>query len=287
MAQDAAQIKEKIVSILKLKGPVIPIQIAHETNLSILFASAFLSELFGEKRIKMSTMRIGSSPLYFLPGQEPSLEKFSSHLKSKEKDAYLLLKEKKYLKDSELEPAIRVALRAIKDFAIPFKNNEEIYWRFLTTSEEEIKNIFEEKQRLKEEIKENEEVLEIAPVLHKEKKASKRFKEKTKRKKKENRQDGKFFERIKSFLSEKAIEIIGIESVNKDSLMFRIKEDGEEKLIVAYNKKRITDSDIINAYKKSKEMNLSYQILSLGEPSKKLSSLVEAMKKLGEIGKID
>jgi hypothetical protein len=54
----------------------------------MLFASAFLSELLTEQKIKMTHMRVGSSPVYYIPGQEEGLEKYSTYLKSKEKEAY-------------------------------------------------------------------------------------------------------------------------------------------------------------------------------------------------------
>ena len=85
-------------------------------------------------------MRIGSSPIYFIQGQEQKLENFSEHLKSKEKEAFNLLKQKKFLKDSIQEPAIKVALREIKDFTIPFKKENEIYWKYFTASENEFEN---------------------------------------------------------------------------------------------------------------------------------------------------
>jgi hypothetical protein len=138
--QDASHTREKILSILRMKGPNIPVYIAQETGLSMLFASAFLSELLSDKLIKMSHMRVGNSPIYFVQGQESQIERFSSYLKSKEKDAFLLIQDKKFLKDSEQSPAIRVALRGIKDFAFPFRRNNEIFWRYLTSSESEFKN---------------------------------------------------------------------------------------------------------------------------------------------------
>ena len=73
----------------RIKGPSLPVFIAQETGLSILFASAFLSELIADKRLKISNMHVGSSPLYLVPGQEPMLENFSQYLKNKEKEAYL------------------------------------------------------------------------------------------------------------------------------------------------------------------------------------------------------
>ena len=89
MIQDALGVKEKIIQIIKRRGPSLPAHIAKETELSILFSSAFLSELFSEKKIRISAMKVGSSPLYFLPGQESFLENFAHHLKSKEKEAFL------------------------------------------------------------------------------------------------------------------------------------------------------------------------------------------------------
>jgi len=136
---DTSQIKEKILFILRGRGPSLPVHIAGEMGLSILFASAFLSELVSEKKIKISYMKVGNSPIYFIMGQELHLEKFSQYLHSKEKEAFLLIKEKKFLNDKKQEPAIRVALREIKDFAIPFEKNGEIFWRYFSADEKEFK----------------------------------------------------------------------------------------------------------------------------------------------------
>jgi len=57
-------------------------------------------------------------------------------------------------------------------------------------------------------------------------------------------------------------------------------------LLIAYNKKRINENDIIKAHKKALELNLKYIILSLGEPLKKLTNLIEALKNLEKIEKI-
>lgn len=131
-AQDTSKIKEKILLTLRRRGPCLPVHIASEIEMSILFASAFLSELVSEKKIRMSYMKVGSSPLYLIPGQEYLLERFAQYLRSKEKDAFELLRNNKFLVDSKQDPAIRVALRSIKDFAIPFKEGDEIVWRYHT-----------------------------------------------------------------------------------------------------------------------------------------------------------
>ncbi|MCX6750671.1 MAG: hypothetical protein NTZ83_04395 [Candidatus Pacearchaeota archaeon] len=353
--QDASKIRERILSILRMKGPTIPVHISQELGISMLFASAFLSELLSDKLIKLSHMRVGNSPVYYIQGQEPQLERFSNYLKSKEKEAFLLLQEKKFLKDSEQTPAIRVALRQIKDFAFPFRRNNETVWRYLTAKEsefkmevkpieeheyieakpkpfdkkereigekiikdikiEDIEEIRKDKEKLekKEEIEEEEEYITLpVPIPEKnkeekkeehpsEKKREKPTKEKPEKqkprpqekvdkktkKKATPKQDNKFFDKIKEFLSKETIEIVNIESFNKNEILLRIKSEGTEKLLVAYNKKKILDTDIINANKKASQLNLKYLILCMGEPSKKLSSLIESAQNLEKIEKIE
>ena len=111
--------------------------------------------------------------------------------------------------------------------------------------------------------------------------------EKTQKKPNVKKQDDKFFDKIKEFLSKETIEIVNLESFNKNEILLRIKSDGAEKLLVAYNKKKILDTDIINANKKASNLNLKYIILSMGEPSKKLSNLIESAQNLEKIEKIE
>ncbi|MFZ1970583.1 MAG: hypothetical protein WAU65_00155 [Candidatus Nanoarchaeia archaeon] len=298
MGQDAVAIKEKILSMIRSTGPNLPVFIAHETGLSILFASAFLSELIADKRLKISNMHVGSSPLYLIPGQEPMLENFSQYLKNKEKEAYLLLKDNKFLVDRRLEPAIRVALRTIKDFAIPFKIENEILWRYFTIAESDyspveeepkqtilVENLSPEPKELVEEviIEIPKEVIDKRHQKNEIKKSAKKPKLQAK-KSKDNR--NKFFNKIKESLSQKHIEIIGIEEIGINKIIFKVKEK-EEYLIIAYNKKKIAESDIINAYKKSQELKLPYKILILGEPLKKLDNLIDAIKDLKSIEKVE
>ncbi len=296
--QDTLGVKEKIISILQRRGPSLPIHIAKETNLSMLFSSAFLSELFSEKKIRISNMKVGNSPLYFLVGQELRIENFSQHLKSKEKDAFILLKQKKFLIDKEQDPAIRVALREIKDFAIPFKKNEEIIWRYFTIPETEFiipktvkSTIVEHKQKTPGSLLIDKKRSELNEPIKEEKlnifdKPSEKKKKEIRKKSTKKKQNDKFFNKIKEFLSKRLIEILDIESFNKNDLIIRIKNKDEEKLLIAYNKKRINESDIIKAHKKALESNLKYIILSLGEPLKKLTNLIEALKNLEKIEKI-
>ncbi len=141
--------RDKILSAIRMRGPSVPVGIAKSVGISPLFASAFLSELRGEEKIKVSDMKVGSSPLYYLPGQEAMLENFVEHLNQKEREAFRLLKNNKLLVDTEQTPVMRVALRAIKDFAVPLKINvngaPKIFWKHFAVSEAEFEDIFRDR----------------------------------------------------------------------------------------------------------------------------------------------
>ena len=292
--------KEKIVSLLRMNGPSLPVHIAHGTGLSILFASAFLSELLYEGKIRISYLKVGNSPLYFVQGQEYRLERFAQYLKSREKDAFFLIRDRKFLKDSEQEPAIRVALREIKDFAIPFKKDEEIYWRYFNVPKEELftKEIINEEPKeeiiIKEIVKEipKEETMIIVQEKKKgldifEKQTKKIQKKRVIKKNVKKKHDEKFFEKIKEFLLRKNIDIIDIHDLTKDELILKVKENQKERLLVAYNKKKLTEADLIRAYKKATEVDLPCIILSSGELPKKLKDLISAIKEISKIEKIE
>lgn len=161
--------RDRILSAIRMRGPSVPVGIAKSVGISPLFASAFLSELRGEEKLRVSDMKVGSSPLYYLPGQEAMLENFIEHLNQKEIEAFRLLKNNKLLVDSEQTPVMRVALRAIKDFAVPLKINVEgepkIFWKHFGVSDVEFEEIFKDrvlgggkKERIEEIVKEEKEI---------------------------------------------------------------------------------------------------------------------------------
>ena len=55
--QKLLQIKEKIVETIRQRGPELPVRIASLIGQNNLFTSAFMSELAGEQRIKISNMK--------------------------------------------------------------------------------------------------------------------------------------------------------------------------------------------------------------------------------------
>jgi len=280
ISKDPIEIKEKIVQILTNKGPLLPVYISKEMGLESIFTSAFLSELVSEKKIRVSNMRIGSSPIYFTEEKIHELEKFGLYLKSKEKETFLLIKEKKFLEDEKLEPAMRVAIREIKDFAVPFEQNEKLIWRYFLTQESEFK---EQKAKTKEAQKEEIKEVKLEEIRIKEGQHKKEKQKREKTPKIQKTKNNKFFEKVKEFLSNKNIEIKTIENIGTKELIARIKENNEEKLLICFDKKKLSENDLIKANKKANELGLRYILLSLKEPSKKMMDYIDALKNLEEI----
>lgn len=140
--------KPRVIEILREQGPSLPSQLSNKIGLSLLFTSALLSEMVSDKTVRISYLKVGGSPLYLLAGQENMLENFTRHLHGKEKEALELLKEKQVLEDESLEPVQRVCLNSVKDFALQLKvnsnNQQKIFWRYFTVSEEEAMKKVEE-----------------------------------------------------------------------------------------------------------------------------------------------
>ncbi|MFB6246651.1 MAG: hypothetical protein ABEI74_03615 [Candidatus Pacearchaeota archaeon] len=358
--QDTSEVKEKILSYIREKGPLLPVQIAREIGISSLFISAYLSELISAKKLEVSKMKVGNSPLYYIPGQENSLENFSTHLKPQEKEAIEQLKEKQVLKDSDLEPATRVALQSVQDFAIPFEHSGEKYWRYMTISEEdalqkipegpreetvqektntesdtetegpgetpqedpkeenslseddsreaekaegtqsseqgtETSQGFEEpkfESPLKTDNGEDREPGEKDSVSEKrtqeekairEKKARKKTTKKSASKKSSSDKTNKFFNKVKEHLSQQGIEINDIVGIGKDELILKISEDGGEKLLVAFNKNKLNEEDLVKAYKKAADFDMKYTVLSKNGALKKVENLLEAIGKMDSV----
>ena len=105
----------KIVNFVNRNGPSLPVQISREINSNLLFAGAIMSELVRSKKLKISFLKVGGSPVYYVQGQETRLQDYYKYLNEKERKIYDILKEKKVLQDTKLEPWLRVAIRDIKE----------------------------------------------------------------------------------------------------------------------------------------------------------------------------
>ncbi|MEK6820679.1 MAG: hypothetical protein AABX71_03125 [Nanoarchaeota archaeon] len=305
--QNPPDTRNKILSLLKIRGPSLPIHISKATGLSTLFAGAFLSELASSKELKISNTKVGGSPLYFLSGQEIQLENFSSYLPGKEKEAFSLLKQKEILEDRKQEPAIRVAIRNIKDFAFPFIINKEegqqLFWRFYSLNEEQAREQLEKKEKpeikpetavkikkveaikpkaevpakIKQEVKSQEiklvkKEVEIPLITIKEKPAKK------------SAEKSDFVNKIISLLGTENIEILEEKEYRKKDYLavIRINSDiGKIKfLLIAKDKKTITENDLSIALQKAQTSKMPSFLISSGQLNKKAFLYLEQYSSL-------
>lgn len=321
MAIDAFNLqrtKEAIVSFIRARGPSLPVHIAQNVKTSPLFASAFLSELYNEQKLKMSHMKVGSTSLYYIPGQEPMLENFISHLNNKEKEAFLLLKEKKVLDDLELQPAIRVAIRQLRDFAIPMQQTlngqTKTFWKFAfdKTQQEIDKQIQMAKipdsvsQAIPSSILQAtipiQTIQPPAQIHEKEKETKPKIRKEIKRKQTiqpsfsltepiiQKAEETPFSRTIKQQLKNKDIEIFAIELEKKKefSAIVRIKTlfGYQDYYCIAKDKKTINESDIPIALQKAQEKRMPILYLIQGKPNKKAEALLHQWGNLIKIMKI-
>lgn len=140
-AMHGSLITDRVKQLVRMRGPVIPSQISKEIGTNILLASAILSELASSSDVKISSVKFGGTPLYYVAGQEAKLQNYIASLPQKEKEAFEQLKAASVLRDSALEPAIRVALRQIKDFAKPIEasmdGQVELFWKWYLAPQDE------------------------------------------------------------------------------------------------------------------------------------------------------
>ncbi|MCK5854243.1 MAG: hypothetical protein KAG56_03410, partial [Sulfurovaceae bacterium] len=134
--------RQIVLKFIRQNGPSFPGQIYKELETDLLLASAFMSELSINGDLKISNVKIGASPLYYISGQEHLLENFIDKLHEKEKRAVLFLKEKLVLRDITLEPILRVSLRQTKDFAKPLyvkvNDKKELFWKWYLLTDSDL-----------------------------------------------------------------------------------------------------------------------------------------------------
>lgn len=318
MIKDGQAIKERIIQTLKQKGPSLPIPVAKAIEQPSLFASAFLSELYSEKRVKISNMKVGGSPLYFLPGQEVLLENFQDYLKGREKEAFLLLKERKLLEHDKLDPATRVALASLRDFAFPFKYNEKIYWKYFTADDDQVLEEVKKRQALHQQIPKvepkqldieqpqikiesmltEEKLIQKKPELEKPKVIEKEKTEiqqekpliRLKDKKEKIREKSDFVVKVVNYLIKEDIELVEEKEFKKKEFYGICRVDSHlgkiEFLIIAKDKKKVTESDLTIAAQYSNNYKMPALFLSTGDLDKKAVEYLNKYKNLIKFRKI-
>ena len=296
------ELKFKVLEYIRLRGPVIPVQISKQIGSNILFAGAVLSELLANGKIRISHAKIGGSPVYYFPGQESRLSILYGHLHQREKHVYDLLRQNKTLKDRALQPVERVALREIKDFAYPLQVNDELFWRWYLINEEEAKmlvNQLLEQEKPKQEIVEEKKIeiqqeikpeiiikpeiqipeQTIQPILKIETKKEIKEKPESKKKIKRETKAKDFALMLKNYFDEKQINIVEENIVKKgkefDYIIEIPSKIGNIRMFLsAKDKKKLNDADLSLAHNKSQLKKLPLMILTNGELTKQAKEYI-------------
>src|SRR3989344_1542181 len=281
---------------LKRNGPILPVRVSKIVGTNIMMASALLSQLVTEKKIKITHESIGGSPLYYVTGQEALLQdRLGNQLNGKKKEAYSLLRDKKVLHDNSLEPPIRIALRELKDFAVPIDVtlNERIerYWRWYLTNNDQVKDILVKKETL--EIKQDEIPQEKLEVEKKPKVREQRRVEIKKVEVKEEKEEKNvamkkvsFYLSVDKYFDQNKVKILHEEIVRRDrefNFIIEIPSNlGKLRYFVkVINKKKVSDGDLSLAYSQAQTKNLHLLFLTNGEMTNKAKEHLD--KNLGGV----
>ena len=159
--------RDDILKFIRMKGPILPIQLASLLKKDTIITGAMLSELVSSRLILISNTKVGGSPVYYLKEQAFKLQELYRHLNEKDRKAYDLLKKEKLLRDVKLSPLLRVALRNIKDFSKPIEvtigSTKEIFWRWYMITPEQASAMLKEMFRPKNPIKSIKPIKPIKP----------------------------------------------------------------------------------------------------------------------------
>lgn len=286
-----AETKDKILEYVKENGPLLPSDISKHMNGNLIFASAILSEFVSNKLLRMSNAKIGGSKLYYFPGQEGKLVMVHKHLPEKPRKAFELLQQQRVVRDSFCEPWERVALREIKDFAVPLMvsvgDKEEVFWKWFTVSDEEATGII--RSALEGELPKEEPKAEVMPV---EEKAD--VVDEPKKKARKRREEQQVLEPIAPAAIHAGDEFAGslLRFFGESNVFILeqklVKRNKEINFVIEFpsvigkacyyvkakNKKKVSDKDLGGAFDEAKSGHLPLLFLSNGELTKKAQNFI-------------
>lgn len=303
--------REQVIDLIKRLGPVVPNDLRKKLEVDTMLIGAVLSELTTRNILKITNLKKGSSPFYYLPGQEQQLESLTNYLNEKDQRTANWLKEVKVIPDKNLDLLKRVSLRKIIDFAKPLKaiddkGSEILFWRYFLFPEQDaiyfLKNGGKEKEEVKPEIIEEK---KAEPIQTKLKETIEISKDSTNNILQQKEMDLKlkqqitkdlqettieipepnftattFYNKVIAFFKENNIKVTRQDEISKKEYEFLIKIPscvGEIVLLArALDKKKLKETDIAQALLTAKMLDVSCLFLITGEFSKK--ALIEINK---------
>ncbi|MGV8162067.1 MAG: hypothetical protein ACP5N2_01895 [Candidatus Nanoarchaeia archaeon] len=209
--------EEQVLSAVKSNGPVVPMDVRAilKAGDSIIIG-ATLSTLSARGLVKITSIKRGGSPFYYLPGQEEKLSDLSKYLGEKDRRTFDLLKQKKAMRDKEEEPLIRVSLRNLPDFAkridVEVGTEQEIFWKwYLITDDEAISILSRKSQFKKPEVDEDKESKTIVDVKSEEREKTTNVKEEIKSEVKEDKKEKSTRKKKEKASEQDSEQVAGVE----------------------------------------------------------------------------
>lgn len=294
--------QDKILQFLRMNGPSLPSKIGKLLNTDLLLASAHLSDLISQGKIKVSSLKIGGSPLYYMPGQEQQLSQYASgNMNPKDVQVLNSLQEKKLLREAQLPLLDKVALRSLKDFAIPLQvtveGKKELFWKWHLCSTAEASILlsvyFAPAPPEIEPAVATRPILPPEPALptptplisspipenndFRDTKAAAKPKEMAKRK----RQEEEFFPEVEEICKKLKISIEQKETIRKNAELELLLKVPSAVGVMTYfckakNKAKCDEKDLSAAYMQAQIKKLPLLLLYTGELTKKAQEMLES-----------
>lgn len=293
--------REQVLNLAR-QQPILPTAVAKALNTNTILAGAILSELCSKGHLKASTIKVGGSPLYYIPGNEHQLLNHTNNLNEKDRRTVDKLKEAKIIRESDTDPLTRVSLSQIKDFAYPlivqYDGKEERFYKWFALDDKEAENrireILEPKQTTQEPtIKEAPEAPEPQPKQpltqteqpkEKNEPKTEQPKPSPKPKEKPKQPTTTFWDDVHAFLTKNNITLEEKQTNRKNDYDLIITVPSAMGNLTYYckakRKKRITDADLSNAYVHGQVKKLPVIYLTDGELTKKAKDIKNQLKGL-------
>ncbi len=153
----------KILEIIQKNGPTTPRELVKRLGQNTFIMGAILSQLSSTNKLKITHIKIGGTPAYYLSGQENQLVALKKFLGQNEQNAFELLETEKVLSDEKQSMQIKISLRNLKDFAkeihAELHNKKYVFWKWYQISDEAaIEKIKSELANVSEEIEQNKKI---------------------------------------------------------------------------------------------------------------------------------
>lgn len=289
--------QDKILQFLRMNGPSLPSQIGKLLHTDLLLASAHLSDLMAQGKVKVSSLKIGGSPLYYVSGQERQLAQYASgNMNPKDVQVLHSLQEKKLLREAQLPLLDKVALRSLKDFAIPLQvtveGKKELFWKWHLCSVEEAQDLLS--TYFAPAPQEIGSMAEMKPSLPPESMLSSPMasaslqiletaagRKSAKPRSKPTRQEEEFFPQIEEMCKKLKITIEQKETIRKNAEMELVLKIPSAVGLMTYfckarNKAKCDEKDLSAAYMQAQIKKLPLLLLYTGEWSKKAQEMLES-----------